>query len=206
MRLNREVLILCAELFKLVDAFKQTVDFFRTGDVTVRRERSTGNTDDDTVGGYVTHDHRVGTDATVVADDDRSENLRSRADHHAITDRGVTLTAREEPTPKCRTLVHRHVVANVGGLSNHDTNGVIDEQTFTNVCCRMDVDAGQDAHGRRETSCEEMVFALPECVRDVITPNCVESRIGENDFRTTVSRGIALDDNINVAAKRMQHG
>jgi hypothetical protein len=70
----------------------------------------------------------------------------------------------------------------------------------------MDVDARQDTNERRETASEKVVVSPPQRVRDLITPYCVESRIGENDFGTTVRRGVSLDHNVDVAAKRMRHG
>lgn len=206
MRLNREVLLLCAEPFEFVDSLQQTVNFDRAGDVTVLCEESTRYPDNDTAFRHVAHHDCVGSNATVVADDDGPENLRSGADQYTITNRGVTLTIRRQSTPEGGAVVHRHVVTDDGGLSNHDTNGVVNEESFTNEGGRMYVHARQDTRDGRQAAREEVVIALPQRVREVIAPDRVESGIGENDFGTTVGCGVALHHYVNVPAKRMRHG
>ncbi len=132
MRLNREILLLGAETFEFMDAFQQTVNFNRTGDVTVRRKHSARYADNHAVRRHNTDNYCIGANASVTADDDGAKNFRSGADHDAAAHRGVTFATRKKPPSERCSVVHRHVVTNDCGFTNHDTESVIDKKPLTN--------------------------------------------------------------------------
>ena len=76
------------------------------------------------------------------ADLDRAEQLRAGADHHLVADRRVALAAREARAAERDALVHRHVVADLGGLADHDAGAVVDEEAAPDLRGRVDLDAG----------------------------------------------------------------
>ena len=64
------------------------------------------------------------------------------ADHHLVADRRVALAAREAGAAERDALVHRHVVADLGGLPDHDAGAVVDEQPAADA-------GGRDGSPRR---------------------------------------------------------
>ena len=95
---------------------------------------------------HVVDDDRVGADLRAVADPDRPEQLRPRADRHVVLDRRVALAGREAGAAERHALVERHVLADLGGLADHDAHAVVDEQPVADVGGRVDLDPG---HGPR---------------------------------------------------------
>ena len=58
---------------------------------------------------------------------------------------GMALAGREAGAAERHALVHRHVLADLGGLADHDAHAVVDEQPVADLGRRMDLDPGQRA-------------------------------------------------------------
>ena len=101
-----------------------------------------GIADDGGVRRHVVDDHRVGADLRVGTDLDRAEQLRAGADHHLVADGRVALAAREARAAERDALVHRHVVADLGRLPDHDAGAMVDEQAAPDLRGGVDLDPG----------------------------------------------------------------
>ncbi len=110
------------------------------------------------VGRHVVDDHGVGADLRPLAHVDRAEQLGARAHDHVVPDGGVALAALEAGAAQRHTLVERHVVADLGGLADHHSCAVVDEQRLPDLGGRVDLHAGGDPgrvgqQARREREC-----------------------------------------------------
>ena len=82
-------------------------------------DRMTRVADHGRIAGHVLDHHRVGTDLRGVADRDRAEELRARADRDVVLDRRVTLAAGEPGPAEGGPLVERHAIADLRRLADH---------------------------------------------------------------------------------------
>ena len=103
-----------------------------------------------------------------VADLDRAEQLRARADHHLVADGRVALAAGEARAAQRHALVHRHVVAHLGGLADHDSRAVVDEQAAPDVGGRVDLHPGHHLHHVGEHARRQRHAGLVQGVRDPV--------------------------------------
>ena len=86
----------------------------------VDAHRVPGHADHRRVGGDVADDDAVGADLRAVADLDRAEQLRARADRHVVLHRRVALAGLEAGAAERDALVERDAVADRRGLADHD--------------------------------------------------------------------------------------
>src|SRR5438309_2290581 len=101
----------------------------------------TGVADDGGVRRDVCDDHAVRADLGAVADRDRTEQLRARADRDVVLLSWVALARLEAGAAERDALVERDVVADLRGLADHDTGAVVDEETLPDLCGGVDLDA-----------------------------------------------------------------
>ena len=106
--------------------------------------------DDGRVRRHVVDHDRVRADLRAVADRDRPEQLRAGADRHVVLDRRVALAGREAGAAERDALVHRHVLAHLGRLADHDADAVVDEQPVADLAHGWISMPGQRARRERE--------------------------------------------------------
>ena len=104
-----------------------------------------GVADDGRIGGDVVNDDGVGADLRAVANRDRSEHLGSGTDGDVVLERRVSLAGGKAGTAERDALVERHVVADLGRLTDHDAHPVVDEEAVTDARRRMNLDSGHRA-------------------------------------------------------------
>src|SRR5579885_3101930 len=78
---------------------------------------------------------------------DRSQNSCPHTDSDIVLDSGMTLlVASRSRTPpagraECYLMVEHDIIANDGGFTDDHARAVIDEEAFSNLCPRVDLDA-----------------------------------------------------------------
>src|SRR5439155_2575389 len=99
------------------------------------------------VGHFLQHD-RGGADAGAVANPERPQHLRTRADDDVVADRRMALLpallARWPGTAEGYPVIERAVISNFGGLADNEAHPVIDELDAADALTRMDYDSWQD--------------------------------------------------------------
>ena len=101
-------------------------------------------------GGHVGDHDAVGADLRAVADRDRAEQLRARADRDVVLHGRVALAGGEAGAAERDALVERHVVADLGRLADHHAGAVVDEQPLADSRGGVDLDAGERAREHRD--------------------------------------------------------
>ena len=119
-------------------------------------------------GGDILGDDRIGADLGALADLDRAEHLRARADHDAVADGRVALAAdagRRVGAAQRDMLVNGDVVADLGALAD-DAEAVVEEEALADLRAGMNVDRGQEAREMVDQPREEIEVPLPQPVRE----------------------------------------
>src|SRR5437868_12400940 len=82
------------------------------------------------------------------ANGDRSQNSCPHTDSDIVLNSGMTLlVAPRSGTPpagrtECNLMVEHDIIANDRGFTDDHTRAVIDEETFSNLCAWVNLDAG----------------------------------------------------------------
>ena len=89
------------------------------------------------------------------------------------------------------TVIKGAVVADLGGLADHDTHAVIDEQPAADAGAGMDLDAGQHPPDMRDEAAQEVEAALPQPMRGPEIEQGLETGVTQHDFQPRARRRIA---------------
>ena len=108
-----------------------------------------GNADDGGTGRHFTRDHGIGADLGAGTDGERAENLGAGTDDDTIAEGRVALAGVPGGAAEGDAVIEGHVIADQGGLADHDAHAVVDEEAATDGGTRVDLDAGQPAHQGR---------------------------------------------------------
>src|SRR3546814_7188509 len=87
----------------------------------------------------------LGADARARVDGDGAEDLRPRNDDDVIGEGRMALaadTVRGVGAAERDALIDRDIIADLGGLADHDAETMIDEEVPADLRARMDVDRG----------------------------------------------------------------
>ena len=76
-------------------------------------------------------------------------------------------------------MIEGHIIADLGGLTDHHTHAMIDKQTATNLGRRMDLDPGQKTIEHREATCTAFMLALPQLMGNAMHEHGMDTWIGE---------------------------
>jgi hypothetical protein len=110
----------------------------------VDRHRPRRNADHRGARQHVLGHHRIGADPAALADRDRPQHLRARADHHAVLQRRMALAAdpggRIGPAQR-DVLVDGDIVADLRRFADHG-EAMVDEEVAADPGAGMDVDPG----------------------------------------------------------------
>jgi hypothetical protein len=133
--------------------------------------------------------HGVGPDLRPVADLDRPEQLRAGPDHHLVPDRRVALPARKAGAAQRHALIHGHVIAHVGGLADHHSRAVVDEEAAADARRRVDLDAGHHlGHVGQKARCQRDP-GLVHGVRDPVREERLHAAVGEEHLGPSHAAG-----------------
>jgi hypothetical protein len=156
---------------------------------------------------HVLDHHGVGTDLRVSPDGHRPEQLGARADRDVVVEGRVALASREPGAAQRHALVERHPVADLGGLRDHHSGAVIDEEVLADLRRRVDLDAGDRAARVGDGARGERNLGLPERVGNAMGEQRLHARPTGEDLERPdpTSGGIALAGRGDVARHLLEH-
>ena len=163
--------------------------------------RVAGIADDGGVRRHLVDDDGVGADLGAVADGDRTEQLGPGADRDVVLHGRVALAGLEARAAERDALVHRHVVADLSRLADHDAHAVVDEQPLADLRRRVDLDPGQRAREVRERARRHRDAGGVQRVRHAVHEQRVQARPAGQDLggRDAGGRRVALAHGRHVA-------
>ena len=81
----------------------------------------------------------IGRDAGVISDPKRPEHLRAGADHDVVPKRRVAFSDVLARAAKRHALIEQAVVTDLGGLADHNTGAVVNDEPPADLCAGMDL-------------------------------------------------------------------
>jgi len=150
--------------------------------------------------------HRVRSDARAVAHGEAAQHLGPGTDDHPTAQRRMALGALgERGAPQRHALVNGAVVADLGGLADHDAHAMVHEDAAADDRPGMDLDAGQKARQVRDKAAGPAQPVRPAPVRDAVHPQRVQAGIAGDDFPGGARGRVAVADRLDVLAQAAQH-
>src|SRR5207248_11339914 len=128
------------------------------------------NADDSGTWRDVPGDDSVGANTRALADLDRPQHLRARANDHAVVQAGMPLSAntlRRVGAAERHVLVNGDVVADLGRFANH-AEAMVEKEALADPGTRMDVDAGQETREVVHQPGNEIELSFPQPVRGTV--------------------------------------
>ena len=110
------------------------------------------------VGGHLLKNYRPGPYFGILTHSERTQNLRPRAHHHIILQRGVPLSGFFSRTSQGHTLVQGHIIPDNRRLSNDHTASVVNEQPFADCGARVNLDPGLPGRPLGNQPCQEVML------------------------------------------------
>src|SRR6185295_15314572 len=120
------------------------VDAVRVDALPVDRDGAPRVPDHGRVRRHVTDHDRARADLRALADVDRAQHAGAGADDHAVPDGRVALAGLLARAAERDALVHRHVLADLGRLPDHDAHAVVDEEARADGRAGVDLDACEE--------------------------------------------------------------
>ena len=103
-------------------------------------------------------------------------------------------------SPQRHALVDGHVAGHDGGLTDHHSCCVIDEQPPAQQRAGMNIHSGEEAGYLGKYSCRQAQFYAPQKVRNAVKPYRPQPRIAEQNLQTRARGRVALQYGVNVFA------
>ena len=97
-------------------------------------------------------------------------------------------------TSQSHALIHCHIVADNGGLTDDDTVTVIDEKSLADLCTGMDLDAGLAHAPLGDIPRPEVMSAQVQLMRQSVMDHDLETGI-QQDLHGGMDRRITFLDN-----------
>lgn len=114
------------------------------------------------------------------------------------------LAAPRQPPTEGHPGVKRAIVADLGGLTDHQAHPVIDKETPADPCAGVDLDAGQHAPEMRQKAPGEPPSAIPYPTRRAMPEQRVKPGIAQHDLDTRPRRRVAGQSGVDFVTQVSQ--
>ena len=135
--------------------------------------------------------HGAGPNARVLAHLNRADDLRPRADHHPVAQRGMTLDAPRAGAAERHPLVDHHIRANFGSLADNHSHAVVDEEARADRRSGVNFDACQKPRDVHDPARNERHPAPLEGAGEAMREPRVKARVEEHHLRHAAGRRVA---------------
>lgn len=110
--------------------------------VILAADDTSGVADNGAVFGNTFQNNGTCADLDVFTKGDGTQDLGACADHDTVLERRVTFAVIFARTAEGNTLINGDIVADFGGLANHNAGAVVDEEPSADGSTGMDLNAG----------------------------------------------------------------
>jgi hypothetical protein len=115
----------------------------------------------------------------------------SGSDQDIIAESRVTLFIAGRSASERDTVVEHDVVPDLGGCTDDDAHPVVDEESPSDDGPRVNLDAGQKPHQLGVDARGQLESVNPQEVRPAVSPDGVQSRVGEPNLERVARSRIA---------------
>jgi hypothetical protein len=102
-------------------------------------------------------------------------------------------------------LVNQNVVADLGGLPDHHSHAVIDEETLADPSARMNVDSCHEPAELIYHPGSQPQVPLVQPMGKTVQKNCVKSGVTEHNLEAALRGRILVQDRIDLFPDRLKH-
>jgi hypothetical protein len=157
--------------------------------------------------GHVGEDHASGADLRALADADVAEDLRSRAQQHAVAHLGMPVSGFLPGAAQRDSVQHGDVVADHGGLAHHHSGGVVDQDPLADDRGGVEVHAVDGGDPALQEQGQVPAPRGPQFVGDAIGLEGLEAlEVQEGHDQRAVGGGIALHHGGQIPSARLGDG
>lgn len=169
-----------------------------------RQHDAAGNADHSGFGRNILGDHRVGTNAGVMADGDGTENLGAGADQHAISKSRMALAGIPGDPAEGHTVIKGHIVADLGGLADHHATAMIDEEAPANGGAGMDVDLADEPRQKAQQPGQIAPAPAPQSMGQAMDQQGMDAGIGGEHLEMGAGSGISTKHAAHILAQQLE--
>ena len=163
------------------------------------------NADSGAVFRNVGEHHGVGGNLDVAADVDGAEHLGTCTNHDVVTQCGVALALVFAGAAQRHALIQQAVVADDGGFADDHAHAVVDEQTFSDLCAGVDLDACLVSGTLGDDACDGEPFVLVEPVGTAVAAHRFQTGVRQQNLQTAPCCRILFLYDCNIFPKLSKH-
>ena len=136
-------------------------------------------------------DYCIGTDSTVISDNDRTKYFGAAAHLDTIPHSGVTLAGNEGTPAESNTVVEHDIVSYLSCLTNDNAHAMVNEETTSNSGAGMNLDTGEGTDDLGAQSGERPErLNLPHGVEHTVRPDSMKAGIHQGVFKIPAGGGV----------------
>ena len=156
-------------------------------------------------GRYGLGHHRIGTDLGTRTDSEGAKHLGAGTHHNPIFKGRMPLALVPAGSTQRHALIESDIIADLGCLADHDAHAVIDKETTTDLCARMNLDPGQPTAERRHQTPQPFPAHPPAGMRDTVQPDGMQAWIASQHLKGIARRRITMEYALNVFPHTLEH-
>ena len=115
-------------------------------------------------------------------------------------------TSPETRAAERHALVNRAVISHLGGFADHCAHTVVNENTASDFCPRMNLDPGEKPGHMTHPASKGVPALDPAPVTQPPELHRVKPGIGEKHFMRAVARRVSLPDDLDIFSHSLKHG
>jgi len=89
-------------------------------------------------------------------------------------------------------MVHGDILSDFRRFSDDHPHSMVNEESGTDLCSRMDLDPREKSGNMREKAGEEMEVTFPEPMGESVKIEGMKTRIAEENFEYTAGRRVSI--------------
>src|ERR1035441_8445849 len=155
------------------------------------------------VSGNGTQDNRTSGDPRESANLDVAEDLGSGADGRALPDLRMPISRFLAGSAQCHVMQQRDIVIDLGGLTDHQTGGMVQKDAPAQTGCRVDIGLKHLRGAALQVKRQVPLAVVPQPMRQAMRLDGMEALEIEERFKEALAGRIALDHRGNVGSLRL---
>src|SRR5450755_1760832 len=153
------------------------------------------------VSGHGTEDNRTSGNSRESAHLDVPEDLGAGADDRALPNLRMPVSRFLAGSTQRHVMQQRDIVIDLGGLTDHQTGGMIQKDAPPQTGCRMDIGLEHLRGTTLEVKCQIPLAVVPKPMRQPMCLDGMEALEKEERFKEALAGRIALDHRGNVGSQ-----
>jgi hypothetical protein len=135
-------------------------------------------------GGDIPSYHAIRANPGTFPDCDWAEDPRPRSNYYSIKDCRMALAFHIFCGAQRHIVINHYIISDYRSFTDYDAHSMINKESPTNLCSRMNLDTGHSSNPVRINSRQQFQSAPPQKVSDAMAPDRVDARKCQRDFKS----------------------